>query len=180
MRVAAAGAALGAILVVAPSIAQAATPALSPPAGCSPQGVICIYNGTGYSGGGTIYYYSVNPDEWVGRTTKNAESLYNYRNDYRTWISNDAGGPPAGGQQACLKPGYANSDLNSWFYGNNSSITIYNNLRGVYLSSSSDSCSGWAPYEIVDTAPPITPPTGTSPTTKSTTSASALAPSGGQ
>jgi hypothetical protein len=157
-----------------PTVAGAA----GPPATCSPEGTLCIYEETGYQGGYDDYTYSnATKDKWLGRMGKFAHSIYNYRNLYRTWISNDAGGTPAGGQQACLKPNYQNTDLYEWYYSTGSApsnITIYDNLRGYYLSSSSASCGGWAPWELVDdNSPSGTSPgtTTTAPTSITTTSA---------
>lgn len=161
------------------SIASAA----GPPATCSPEGTLCIYEQTGYSGGYDDYTYSNSTkDKWLGRMSSFAASIYNYRNDYRTWISNYTGGPPAGGQQACLIPGpngfgFQSTDLYGIYYSTGSGAntqTIYNNLRGYYLSSSSASCGGWVPWEP-DVPVGSTSTPSASPTT-ATTSATSTAP----
>jgi hypothetical protein len=154
--------AAAAAALAAPTLARAA----GPPATCSPQGTLCIYEYAGYTGGYDDYTWTNSTnDKWIGRAGKFAQSIYNYRNDYRTWISNYAGGQPAGGDQACLKPEYQNTDLGYWYYSTGSSssgVEIENNLRGYYLSNSSDSCGGWAPWEEVDGAAPSQGPTTTS------------------
>jgi hypothetical protein len=168
--------------------------AAGPPATCSPEGTLCIYEQTGYSGGYDDYTYgSSNKNKWVGRMSSFAASIYNYRNDYRTWISNYTGGPPAGGQQACLVPGangygFQSTDLYGIYYSTGSGAntqTIYKNLRGYYLSSSSASCGGWVPWEpespvtstsTTSAAPATTTATSAASTTSQTSTAPGLPP----
>lgn len=110
---------------------------------CSDQGAACIWTGTGFSG--VIYQYPYNPstnDTWIGRSTRLAASLWNYRSVWVSWIASTTDFDTGGGSEACLPINYERTNLSGWYYPVGAYDTAYNNLRGVFLSTKRTSCPG--------------------------------------
>lgn len=136
----------------------------------------CIYSETGYSGNSYIYLESRVAGNWYGRSTAAARSLNNDRSTYVTWISNYVAYESGNNNsyQACLDPGYYNSDLYGYhyslLYGTNQSGP-YDNLRGVDMSLSRTSCPAYSGLVTVNL--------NASPTKQQPTSTSALGTTSG-
>lgn len=164
------------VMIVGCSLAGMSAAPSSAAMDACPGSSMCIWSGQNF--GGVLYHWtygSAQSDVWIGRATSTAGSYWNNRATYVSWISSTPNYQKDGGSQACIPVGnttYNNQPyLGDVYYQQGATDTLANNIRGVLLSSTRETCSdGTEPLIIICCTPgPGTGTTTATPATETTT-----------